>query len=49
MRSRPADTRAAEIGRLKKAGELMMANGLLGAKIERLDAGRPSARRRSRR
>ena len=50
MRSRPADARDAEIGRLKeKVGELTMANELLGAKIGRLEAGRPLARRRSRR
>jgi hypothetical protein len=50
LKSRPADAREAEIGRLKeKVGELTMANGLLGAKVERLEAGRPSARGRSRR
>ena len=50
LRSRPADARDAEIGRLKeKVGELTMANELLGAKIGRLEAGRPLARRRSRR
>ena len=50
MRSRPADARDAEIGRLKeKVGELTMANELLGAEIGRLEAGRPLARRRSRR
>jgi hypothetical protein len=50
MRSRPADARDAEIGRLKeKVGDPTMANELLGAKIERLEAGRPLARRRSRR
>jgi hypothetical protein len=50
LESRPADAREAEIGRLKeKVGELTMANELLGAKIERLEAGRPLARRRSRR
>ena len=50
MRSRPADARDAEIGRLKeKVGELTMANELLGAKIGRLETGRPLARRRSRR
>jgi hypothetical protein len=49
-RSRPADARDAETGRLKeKVGELTMANELLGAEIGRLEAGRPSARRRSRR
>ena len=50
LRSRPADARDDEIGRLKeKVGELTMANELLGAKIERLEAARPLARRRSRR
>ena len=50
MRSRPADARDAEIGRLKeKVGELTMANELLGAKIGHLEAHRPLARRRSRR
>ena len=50
LESRPADAREAEIGRLKeKVGELTMANELLGAKVERLEAGRPLARRRSRR
>ena len=49
-KTRPADGREIEIGRLKaKVGELTMANELLGAKIERLEAGRPLARRRSRR
>src|SRR4051812_15990063 len=48
-RSRPADARDAEIGRLKeKVGDLTMANELLGAKIGRLEAGRPLPRRRSR-
>ena len=50
LRSRPADARDGEIGRLKeKVGELTMANELLGAKIERLETARPLARRRSRR
>ena len=50
LKSRPADARDAEIGRLKaKVGDLTMANELLGAKIERLEAARPLARRRSRR
>jgi transposase-like protein len=50
LRSRPADARDAEIGRLKeKVGELTMANELLGAKIGQLEAGRPLAWRRSRR
>jgi hypothetical protein len=50
LKSRPADARDAEIGRLKeKVGELTMANELLEAKIERLEVPRPLARRRSRR
>ena len=50
MRSRAADARDAEIGRLKeKVGELTMADELLGAKIGHLEAGRPLAHRRSRR
>ena len=50
LKARPADRRDGEIGRLKaKVGELTMADELLGAKIERLEAGRPLARRRSRR
>ena len=49
LKSRPAEARDGEIGRLKaKVGELTMANELLGAKIERLEGGRPLARRRSR-
>jgi hypothetical protein len=50
LRSRPVDGRDAEIGRLEaKVGDLTMATGLLEAKIEHLEGGRPSARRRSRR
>src|ERR687897_206616 len=50
LKSRPADARDAEIGRLKeKVGDLTMANELLGAKIERLETSRPLAPRRSRR
>ena len=50
LKSRPADIRDAEIGRLKqKVGDLTMANELLEAKIERLEVNRPLARRRSRR
>ena len=50
LKSRPADARDVEIGRLKeKVGDLTMANELLGAKIERLETARPLARRRSRR
>src|SRR4051812_29442124 len=48
-KTRPTDARDAEIGRLKeKVGDLTMANELLGAKIERLEADRPLARRRLR-
>jgi len=50
LRTRPADGRDVEIGRLKaKIGDLTMANELLATKIEHLEAGRPLARRRSRR
>ena len=50
LKSRPADGRDAEIARLKgKVGDLTMANELLEAKIEKLEGGRPLARRRSRR
>ena len=50
LKSRPADARDAAIGRLKeKVGDLTMANELLAAKIERLEAARPLASRRSRR
>ena len=50
MRSRPADARDDEIGRLKeKVGELTMAAELLEAKIGRLETAGPLARRRSRR
>ena len=50
LKSRPADARDAEIDRLQaKVGELTMAGELLEAKIERLEAQRPLARRRPRR
>ena len=50
LKTRPADGHDAEIGRLKtKVGDLTMANELLASKIERLEAGRPLASRRSRR
>ena len=50
LKTRPADARDAEIGRLKaKVGDLTMANELLETKIERLETSRPLARRRSRR
>jgi hypothetical protein len=49
LKIRPADGRDLEIGRLKaKVGELTMTTGLLEAKIERLEGGRPLTRRRSR-
>ena len=50
LKSRPADARDAEIGRLKeKVGDLTMVNELLGAKIEHLEVRRPLARWRARR
>jgi transposase-like protein len=50
LKSRPADARDHEIGRLKeKVGELTMTTELLEAKIARMEGGRPLARRRSRR
>ena len=50
LKSRPADARDTEIGRLKeKVGDLTMANELLAAKIERLETARPLALRRLRR
>src|SRR5215212_4693862 len=50
LKTRPADARDGEIGRLKeKVGDLTMANELLGAKIERMETVRPLAQRRSRR
>jgi transposase-like protein len=50
LKTRPADGRDVEIGRLKaKVGDLTMANELLATKIGQLEAGRPLARRRSRR
>ena len=49
LKSRPADARDAETGRPQaKVGELTMTTELLEAKIERLEAHRPLARRRSR-
>ena len=49
LKTRPADGRDVELGRLKaKVGELTMANELLDAKIDRLEMHRPLARRRSR-
>ena len=50
LKTRPADARDDEIGRLKeKVGDLTMTTELLEAKIGRLETARPSARRRSRR
>jgi transposase len=50
LKIRPADGRNVEIGRLKaKVGDLTMVNELLETKIGHLEAGRPLARRRSRR
>ena len=50
LKSRPADARDVEIGRLKEqVGDLTMANELLEAKIGRLETARPLPRRRSRR
>src|SRR6476469_6889218 len=44
LKSRPADARDAEIGRLQaKVGELTMTNELLEVKIERLETHRPLA------
>src|SRR3954462_7349783 len=49
LKSRPADARDAEIGRLQaKVGELTMTAELLEAKIEGLETHRPLRRRRSR-
>ena len=45
LKTRPADGRDVEIGRLKaKVGDLTMANELLETKIEHLEAGRPLPR-----
>ena len=50
LKTRPADGRDVEIGRLKtKVGDLTMANELLEVKIDHLESGRPLAGRRSRR
>jgi transposase-like protein len=49
LKEREPDARDAEIERLKaKVGEITMANELLHAKIDKLEAGRPLALRRSR-
>jgi transposase len=50
LKDRERDARDEDIERLKaKVGEITMANELLYAKIDRLEAGRPLAGRRSRR
>ena len=49
LKERERDARDEDIERLKaKVGEITMANELLYAKIDRLEAGRPLAGRRSR-
>jgi transposase len=49
LKTQPADGRDLGIGRLKaKVGDLTMTTERLAAKIERLEGGRPLARRRSR-
>ena len=49
LKERERDARDDEIARLKaKVGEITMANELLYAKIDKLEAGRPLARGRSR-
>jgi hypothetical protein len=49
LKSRPEDSRDRELRTMKeKIGELTMANELLETKIERMEAGRPLGRRRSR-
>ena len=50
LKERERDARDEEIARLQaKVGEITMDNELLYAKIDKLDAGRPFARRRSKR
>ena len=50
LKSRPRDDRDTRIAQLRaKLGEVTMDNELLQEKITRLEAGRPLARRRSRR
>ena len=50
LKSRPEDDRDREIKAMReKIGEMTMANELLEAKIDRLEAGTPFARRRSKR
>lgn len=49
LKAREKDARDDEIARLQaKVGEITMANELLCVKIDRLEGGRPLARRRSR-
>lgn len=49
LKERERDARDAEIARLQaKVGEITMANELLYARIDKLEGGRPLARRRSR-
>jgi hypothetical protein len=49
LKERERDAREDEIARLQaKVGEITMANELLYAKIDKLEGGRPLARRRSR-
>ena len=49
LKERERDDRDDEIARLQsKVGEITMANELLYAKIDKLEGGRPLARRRSR-
>jgi hypothetical protein len=49
LKERERDEREDEIARLQaKVGEITMANELLYAKIDKLEGGRPLARRRSR-
>lgn len=49
LKERERDARDDEIARLQaKVGEITMANELLYAKIDKLESGRPLARRRSR-
>ncbi len=50
LKERERDVREEEIARLQaKVGEITMENELLYAKIDKLEAGRPFARRRSKR
>lgn len=50
LKSRPEDRRDRDLRAMKeKIGDLTMANELLEAKIDKMEGGRPLARRRSRR